>query len=131
MTFPLPFPYLPGDQKTDSFEDRTQQNMDAIAQQLGAQLAKPRLAHGRVAADGTIASAGSGDWSSQWTATGTYKITFSPKFAFAPTVTATGTEPSSAFARPDGSPTTSTVTILTGASTGTNADGAFNFHAIG
>lgn len=34
MTFPLPFPYLPGDQKTDSFEDRTQQNLDAIAMQL-------------------------------------------------------------------------------------------------
>lgn len=32
---PLPHPYLPGEQTPDSFEDRTQQNMDALAVALG------------------------------------------------------------------------------------------------
>jgi hypothetical protein len=32
---PLPFPYLPGTAKPDSFEDRVQQNFDAIAVAVG------------------------------------------------------------------------------------------------
>lgn len=33
--FPLPHPYLPGDQKLDTFEDKTQQNFDALAIAVG------------------------------------------------------------------------------------------------
>ena len=34
---PLPFPYVPGEQTPDSFEDRAQQNFDALAIAIGEQ----------------------------------------------------------------------------------------------
>lgn len=95
-SLPLPFPYLPGEQKPDSFEDRTQQNMDALAIAVGALLNGSgliglRIVRGTITGATGAVAAGTG-WTAVRNSAGDYTITFTSTFSGSPSVTANCTQ---------------------------------------
>lgn len=125
----LPFPYVPGDQVAGSFEDRVQQNFDAVktawptSDSVG-DIEPLRMFRGNVSSGGTI-TAGAG-FTVAHSATGVYVLTYTPAFSVAPTLLAV-TLSSGLYARPGSDGATVNMATFAGSAT----DGSFGFIAVG
>lgn len=132
MTFPLPFPYVPGDAPPDSPEDRAQQNFDKIALKLGEDDGL-RTTAGIVSSTG-VKLAGY-NFSASHLGTGLYEVTFSPPFAAVPAVTlGMGATPGAyAVKITDLFPVSASTVRMTVFDTGSTlpTDGEFHFAAVG
>lgn len=125
MSLALPWPYVQGQYQPDSFEDRVQQNFDALARSIGVS-ARLRVLFGAIDSDGTILD-GSGGYSVNHSATGTYVITYDNPFAGVPATLATAhAQGADIKAQDEASVTVETFVTSTGAL----SDRAFNFVAM-
>jgi hypothetical protein len=106
------------------------QDLGVLVRQLQGALGGHRLVAGTVASDGSIAAAGTGNWTSSRTAAGVYVVAFQPDFKTAPLVDAT---PAAATARmaTKGTLSASSVTVHMWSDGGAAVDDGFDFFAWG
>ena len=131
---PLPHPWLPGDQKPDSFEDRTQQNMDALAVAVGEVLTggQDRRLWGIVGISGGAASvAGGTGFSVAYNAIGLYTITYTAAFSSAPSVTVIPHHGASDVFATLRSTSATSFQVAVNDAASANTDANVHFHVIG
>jgi hypothetical protein len=117
----LPYPYLVGDYKPDTFEDITSKNVTFLASKMGG-VTRMRFLYGVINGSTGASVGGSAGWTSSRTGTGTYQIVFDSQFAAAPVAVVTAvTGVANALA------TTSQLDVTTFSIGGTASDQSFNF----